>query len=416
MNLAACCAHLLRGALKSKCNTQPLSTSTSWCSRSQRQTAAGEQQLLPQVQRRRGTNDRSPGHAADAEQRLEVKQVMGNSMNIKNTQTSKHFCYQVDSIKFKIIQGSKLIFTDGFARYPLKLCLCLITLCFVSATFAQDERYTQMSLSSDGKLIALGYVDKNKNEVVDIAKLSYMPNLKARRLSLGKVQPFTFAFGIDPESLLITTNGESKHDLLRVNVANLNSPKIETLHSHPFWLRFPKEMEGHKVVFLEQIDGKDGVSRWRIVDGTTSADTRAQLFVRASWPSIVGGNVFLPIPIKGKGIADIVGTTPKAIREFYDTSDGFMVCADTPDSIACLKNDVTILMTESYGELIVNKGGRICRVPGQWKDSYPIEISRNGKYAVFQGIPRGGKQRGVYLIETNDKDCRSQLINITKGN
>jgi hypothetical protein len=291
-----------------------------------------------------------------------------------------------------------------------------ISICATPYAAAQIAPYTQMSLSSDGKLIALGYVDKNKNEVVDIAKLADMPNLKARRLSLGKVQAFTFAFGIDPESLLITTRGETKHDLLRVNVANLNSPKIDKLHSHPFWLRFPKEMEGHKVVFLEQIDGKNGVSRWRIVDGTTSADTKAQLFVRASRPSIVGGNVFLPIPIKGKGIADIVGTTPKAIREFYDTSDGFMVCADTPDSIACLKNDVTILLSESFGELIVNKGGRTCKVPGQWKDAYPIEISRNGKYAVFQAMPRSGKQRGLYLIETNDKDCRPQLINITRAN
>jgi hypothetical protein len=337
-------------------------------------------------------------------------------MRIKNDQISKHFCYQFNSIQRRIVQDYRLIFADEIARYPLKLCLCIVSFCFANSTFAQDSRYTQMSLSSDGKLIALGYVDKNKNEVVDIAKLADMPNLKARRLSLGKLQAFTFAFGIDPESLLITTRGETKHDLLRVNVANLNSPKIDTLYSHPVWLRFPKEMEGHKVVFLEQIDEKDGVSRWRVADGATSADTKAQLFVRASWPSVVGENVFLPIPFKGKGVVDIVGTTPKAIREFYGTSDGFMVCADTPDSMACLKKDVTILMTESYGELIVNKGGRVCKVSGQWQDSNPMEISRNGKYAVFQAIPRGGKQRGVYLIEINDKDCRPQPINITREN
>lgn len=337
-------------------------------------------------------------------------------MKIKHDQTSKLFCYQLNSCLRIIIKCYRSIFVDGCIRIFCRLCLYIISVYFANSALAQVAPYTQMSLSSDGKLIALGYVDKNKNEVIDIAKLADMPNIKAKRLSLGKVQAFTIAFGIDPEALLITTRGETKHDLLRVNVANLNSPKIETLYSHPVWLRFPKEMEGHKVVFLEQIDEQDGVSRWRIVDGTTSADTKAQLFVRASRPSVVGENVFLPIPFKGKGVVDIVGTTPKEIREFYGTSDGFMVCADTPDSIACLKKDVTILLYESYGELIVNKGGRVCKVPGQWKDSRSMEISRNGKYAVFQAIPRGGKQRGVYLIEINDKDCRPQLINITREN
>jgi hypothetical protein len=334
----------------------------------------------------------------------------------KYKQLTQCECWKLNTSQCLSDTNYRAIFIKKLFRVFLKSYLSIVSLCFVNFTFAQDNWYTQMSLSSDGKLIALGYVDKNKNEVIDIAKLVDMPNIKATRLSLGAVRPFTFAFGIDPLSLLITTRGGAKHDLLRVNVANLNSPKIDTLYSHPAWLRFPKEMDDQKVVFLEQITESHGASRWRVFDGIKSYNTIAQTFRLAAEPSVVGGNVFLPIPIKGMGIVDIVGTTSKAIREFYDTSDGFMVCADIPDSIACFKNDVTILMEESYGELVINKKGRICKIPGQWKDARTMAISRNGKYTVFQAIPRGSKERGLYLIETDDNNCRPQLANITREN
>ena len=286
----------------------------------------------------------------------------------------------------------------------------------MNLTYAQAIKYTQLSLSSDGNLIALGYVDKNSNEVVDIVKISGMPNLKAQRLSLGTMQAFTIAFGMHPESLLITTRSKNRFELVRVNVTNVKNPKIDKLYSHSVSLRFPKEMEGNRIVFLEQIDGSSGSSVWRVFDGVKTHNTISQVFSLAAWPNIVGANAFLPIPVKGKGIVDIVGRAPDVIREFYGTSDGFMVCADSNEPIVCLKNDVTILMTESFGELIVNKGGQICKVPGQWKESHPFEISGNGKYAIFQGISRGERRRGLYLIEMDDRECRAQPINIDRQN
>lgn len=295
-----------------------------------------------------------------------------------------------------------------------KAILYIIIFCVMDLTYAQVIKYTQISLNSNGEFVALGYVNKDNNEVVDIVKLSGMPNLKAQQLLLGKLQAFTIAFGLHPESLLITTRNKNGSDLLRVNVVDTRNPKIDKLYSHPISLRFPKELEGNKIIFLEQIDEKSGGSVWRIFDGTMTYNTIAQIFRRAAWPNVVAGNVFLPIPIKGKGIVDIVGKTPNVIREFYDTSDGFMVCANINEPIICLKNEVTILMTESFGEFIINKGGRICRVPGQWKESHPFEISGNGKFVVFQGIPRGESKRGLYLIEINDRDCRPQPINIIR--
>ncbi len=131
-----------------------------------------------------------------------------------------------------------------------------ISICATPYAAAQIAPYTQMSLSSDGKLIALGYVDKNKNEVVDIAKLADMPNLKARRLSLGKVQAFTIAFGIDPESLLITTRGETKHDLLRVNVANLIAQKLTNCIHILSGCASPKKWMAIRLFFWSRSTGK----------------------------------------------------------------------------------------------------------------------------------------------------------------
>ena len=279
---------------------------------------------------------------------------------------------------------------------------------------SQIDANTQVSLNSDASIIAIGYVDHRNNEVVDIADFNELPRLKSTRLALGQYQGYTISFGIDPKTLLVTTRSKSGSALLRVDIARKNNPIIRKLYEHTSTLRFPVEAETNKFVFLEQLDESTGRSRWQILDAQRKYSSSAGSFRMAAPPSVVDGAVFLPIPSPGFKIAEIVGKTPMQVADFFKGPGGFMTCVGKPDSITCIRNDLTVLTTEVYGELIIKRGDSICRVPSQWADLRSLTISSNGRYAVFHARPRGENQRSFYSIFLGASDCTPKIFEVAK--
>ena len=284
-------------------------------------------------------------------------------------------------------------------------------LAFAAMTHAQIPVGAQLSLNSNGKLLAIGGVTEKQEEVIDIIDLTEKINIKKTRLNLNNYAPFTISFGRNPSALIFTTRiKDNRSALIAVDISNINAPQITKLYSSPGLLRFPKQIDDSRYLFLEEIKNTTGSSLWKLFDGANVYKTTDHTFRLASYPSVIGGNVFLPIPIKGFGIVDILGNVPIPIRNFFGSSDGFMVCADKPLTNTCIKDGVSVFQTFSYGELAILIGADVCKVHGKWQDLRSMTISSNGAVAAFQAIPFGEKERGIYLIDINDKSCNAQKL------
>ena len=288
----------------------------------------------------------------------------------------------------------------------LAICPCIV--------LAQIFPTTQLALNSNGSLLAIGYVDENKKEVVDIASLTEVPRVRTRRVAMNSIQAYTFSFGVDPESLLITTRWQNSFDLLRVGITDVRHPRIETIYSSPTLLRFPAEVAPNKLVVLQQIDNLNGNSRWRILDGSSSPQVVGRVFNRSAPPSVVGSSAFVTIASTPPQLFSIVGDVPNSVSDFFGKLDGYLVCADVPNLVTCVRSELTVLPTESYSRLVINRGGILCKSDDEWFDLRELVVARNGRYISFHAIPRGTKQRGIYLIDTSSDRCIPQRVYINR--
>lgn len=184
------------------------------------------------------------------------------------------------------------------------------------------------------------------------------------------------------------------------------------LYKSPVRLRFPLEMNDNDV-FLEGQGSFENLSYWQHLKNKEKTQLNDSGYSRAAELSLVRNALFLLEPWTPPRFRAIHGKLPAGLATLVEPDTFLIRCADRLP-LVCLHSRLrTENRSRFYSTMEIINGKQVCKVPGEWINSSPRNISRDGSTVVFHAaLERYDGPRAIYFVRNTQGSCTVNEIQI----
>lgn len=309
--------------------------------------------------------------------------------------------------------SSGLIGCGNFRHFKLLWVLVLSALVVACATrppvqVGDISTHMEVSVSPDGSRLFLYWRDKDKPSQVR-ARLLRIVGDKTELISNLEFPPdvLSTAYGYSNNEVLATTYKDGVGKLWKINVITQEKTLIT---EGDRVLGFPVEQKPGRYVFLET-SGTSRFSFWQRLENGKKTQINDYPFRAASNLNLLKDGLIIYTP--GNAFMLIDGKWTQLPKDVYKGSPFFIECTQL-DDVVCFKSYLGKFekFYPSTKEILSND--KRCTVPGVWRDTRGVSLSRNGEIVVFHAVKNHDTfERGLYLVRFNEETCLVNEISMS---